>query len=360
MKTMDKASPRLISYQHVQPGFEVVLDGYTITPGFGRGIWNLWWNVQLSDDPMLWDKEIHALNTMQQESGTLSRNKRYVRIHMAEWCRNNDAFPTSLDILCAEIGNEKITTPWKLGCEGRGLREALGIHSNPDDRLEQRVYLFNSYQLAFRSWIGQNEPESLMEAKILGYLGEMTREKLALVDLLRSHLIPTLASTGSLREIYKEHSERVFAEPLIQCMGCDKEIETVRGQSYPECSCCERFYVDSLLLVHGFNKPYELYNRMFRFHQECLLAYMFALNAWLIDERPTLITDVLEPAFVTKQLAAQVPKQVKRLLGARTQVKEWLAGCLLKTLKGNRSWASHNQLVVEYPEASTWLSFIRE
>jgi hypothetical protein len=355
---MEKTLPRLLSYQHIRPGFEVVINENKIAPGFGGGIWNLWWNVQLSDDPMLWDREIHALNTMQEDSDILSKNHRYVRIHMAEWCRNSDAFPTSLDILCAEIGNEKITTPWSLGCEGRGLRESLGIHSNPDDRLEQRVYLFNSYKIAFKSWINQTEPESLVEAKIIGYLGEMTQEKMALVDLLRNHLNPALASTNTFKEIYKDQTQRAFTEPLTQCLSCN-EIDTVMGQSYPKCSCCERFYIDSLLLAQKFSEPNRMYKTMFRFHQECLLAYMFALNAWLIDEEPTLITNLFGPIFVTYQLAEQIPKQVRRLLGARTQVKEWLTGCLLKTLKGNMSQTPYNQMVVEYPEATSWLSFIR-
>jgi len=357
---MDTPQSRLLSYMHVTPGFEVVISGDDTTIGNGGGIWNLWWNVQRSDDPRKWDKEIRALNTMQKESGPLTMNQRRVRIHMAEWCKNDDTFPTSLDILCAEIGNEKITTPWNLGCEGRGLREKLGIHAHSDDRLEQRVFLFNSYQIAFRLWINQSEPESLIEAKILSYLGEMTREKLALVDLLRRHLIPALASTNSLKEIYKEQTEKIFGESLTQCMDCRDVTETIRGQSYPVCSCCERFYLDSLLLVNRFIEPSEMYNEMFRFHQESLLGYMFALNAWLIDDAPILLTDILTPIYINQQLAEQIPKQVKRLLGTRTPVKEWLAGCLLKTLKGNRRWTTHNQLIDEYPEASSWLSFIRD
>jgi len=356
---MEETPSRLISYQHVPPGFEMVIRDNTMQSENGGGIWNLWWNVQLSDDPMIWDKEIRALNTMQKESGSLTKNHRHVRIHMAEWCRNDDTFPTSLDILCAEIGNERITTPWKLGCEGRGLRETLGIHSTSDDRLEQRVFLFNSYQIAFKAWINKREPENLFEAKVFGYLGDMTREKVTLVDMLRRHLIPAVPSTATLKEIYKEKTEGIFGESLTQCSECNPCTDTVRDQSYPECSCCERYYIDSLLLLHRFIKPNEMYKEMFQYHQECLLGYIYAINAWLINEEPTLVTDVCKPVFLNEQLAEQIPKQVSRLLGIRTPVKEWLAGCLLKTIRGNRSWKLNPQMIDSYPEASSWLTFIR-
>lgn len=349
-----------MSYQYIPQGFEIVIKNESTLSENGGGIWNLWWNVQLSDDPRCWDNEIRALNTMQKESGFLTKEHRHVRIHLAEWCRNDDTFPTSIDILCAEIGNETITTPWILGCEGRGLRESLGIHSNPDDRLEQRVYLFNSYQIAFRSWINQDEPENLLEAMILGYLGGLTREKVALVDTLRHHLIPAMASTGSLKELYREETKRIFGSSLTQCLDCGEATDTLESQSIPKCSCCERFFIDSLLLVNRFTEPREIHRTMNRFHQECLLGYMFAINAWLVDEEPTIVSDVLTPVFLTQQLAEQIPRQVKRLFGRRTQIKEWLAGCLLKTLKGNRSWKSNPQLIDRYPEASSWLSFIRE
>ncbi|MFW9786075.1 MAG: hypothetical protein ACFFE2_03625 [Candidatus Thorarchaeota archaeon] len=356
---MEKVPPRLLSYHYVPAGFEIVINDMSMHTDRGGGIWNLWWNVQVSDDPGTWDNEIRALNTMQKESGHLTKNHRYVRIHIAEWCRNDDTFPTSLDILCAEIGNEKITTPWTLGCEGRGLRDSLGIHASPDDRLEQRVFLFNSYQIAFKAWINQREPETLLEAKVRRYLGEVTREKIALVDLLRRQLIPTVSSTASLKEIYKEKTQGISAESLSQCLDCGNCTDIESERIYPECSCCERFYIDSLLLFQRFIEPNEIYREMFRFHQECLLGYMYAVNAWLIDEEPTLLTDVVTPVFLNQQLAEQIPKQVKRLLGIRTPVKEWLAGCLLKTLRGNRSWKTNHQMIDNYPEASSWLSFIR-
>ncbi len=356
---MRETRPRLLSYQHVQSGFEIVINEKSLQPGSGGGIWNLWWNVQLTDDPNSWDREIRALNTMQKEIGPLTNDQRYVRIHIAEWCRNSDTFPTSLDILCAEIGAGKITTPWNIGCEGRNLRETLGIQESPDDRLEQRVFLFNSYQIAFSSWIHENEPENLFEAKVLNYLGDMNRDKVELVNALRKLVNPALPSTNSLRDLYREETERYFGEPMNQCLNCGEVADTIKDQYFPGCSCCERFYIDTLLLVNKFIEPGEMLKEMYRFHQESLLGYMYAINAWLIDEEPTLVTDVLTPIFINQQLAEQIPKQVKRLLGTRTHVKEWLAGCLLKTIKGNNSWKSMDQMIDYYPEASSWLSFIR-
>ena len=75
--------PRLISYQHVQAGFEIVINENSLYPGSGGGIWNLWWNVQLSDDAAVWDREIRALNTMQKDIGPLTSDHRHVRIHIA-------------------------------------------------------------------------------------------------------------------------------------------------------------------------------------------------------------------------------------------------------------------------------------
>lgn len=356
---MKYTQPRLISYQHVPAGFEIVINENSLNPGSGGGIWNLWWNVQLSDDPTSWDREIRALNTMQNEIGPLTNDERYVRTHMAEWCRNNDAFPTSLDILCAEIGAGKITTPWNIGCEGRNLRETLEVQANPDDRMEQRVFLFNSYQIAFSSWMHEKEPENLFEAKVLNYLGDINREKVEIVNALRKLVNPALPSTNSLRDLYREETERYFGESMNHCLNCGEVADTTNGQCFPGCSCCERFYIDTLLLVTKFIEPREMLNEMYRFHQECLLGYMYAINAWLIDEEPIVVTDVLNPVFLSQQLAKQIPKQVKRLLGTRTQVKEWLAGCLLKTIKNNRGWSSLDQMVDLYPEASSWLSFIR-
>ncbi|MFW9843652.1 MAG: hypothetical protein ACFFEV_03675 [Candidatus Thorarchaeota archaeon] len=356
---MKNTLPRLISYQHVPAGFEIVINENSLYPGSGGGIWNLWWNVQLSDDPAVWDREIRALNTMQKEIGPLTSDQRHVRIHMAELCRNSDTFPTSLDILCAEIGAEKITTPWNFGCEGRNLRETLGIAANPDDRLEQRVFLFNSYQIAFSSWIHEKEPENLFEAKVLNYLGDINRNKVELVNALRKLVNPALPSTNSLRDLYIEETRRYFGEPLRQCLNCGEIADIINNQCYPGCSCCERFYIDTLLLVSKFIEPNEMYREMFRYHQECLLGYMFAINSWLIEEESTLVTDVMSPIFLNQQMAKQIPIQVKRLLGERSQVKEWLAGCMLKTMRSNRSLESSTQIIDDFPEASSWLSFIR-
>ena len=359
MNKMKNTQPRLISYHHVPAGFEIVINENSLHPGSGGGIWNLWWNVQLSDDPTIWDREIRALNTMQKDIGLLTNDQRYVRIHIAEWCRNSDTFPTNLDILCAEIGAEKLTTPWNFGCEGRNLREALGIAATPDDRVEQRVFLFNSYQIAFSSWMHEKEPDNLFEAKVMNYLGDMNREKVELVNALRKLVNPELPSTNSLRDLYIEETNRYFGESLNQCLNCCEVADTVKGQCYSGCSCCERFYIDTLLLVNKFIERNEMNKEMFRFHQECLLGYMFAINAWLIEEEPTLVTDVISPIFLNQQMAEQIPKQVKRLLCERTPVKEWLAGCLLKTIGSNRSWKPDTQMIDDFPEAKSWLSFIR-
>jgi len=57
----------LLDGGHVPPGFEVVIADKEVCPGSKGGIWNLWWNVQLSDDPRAWDEEAKALNELQSK-----------------------------------------------------------------------------------------------------------------------------------------------------------------------------------------------------------------------------------------------------------------------------------------------------
>ncbi len=43
---------------HVPHGFEIILADNVLSHGSKRDIWNLCWNVQLTDDPRAWDEEI--------------------------------------------------------------------------------------------------------------------------------------------------------------------------------------------------------------------------------------------------------------------------------------------------------------
>jgi hypothetical protein len=60
-------STELFPYEYVPAGFEIVIDLGSnaeygskgeIVPGSKGGIWNLWWNITLSDNPQTWDEEV--------------------------------------------------------------------------------------------------------------------------------------------------------------------------------------------------------------------------------------------------------------------------------------------------------------
>ncbi len=92
---------KLASYKHVPLGFEVVIDNPDLEMG---RIWNLWWNVQLSDDRDRWDAEMRALNEAQWQLGELTTERRLVRAPTGEFCRRPPLFPDSVGLLCRERG----------------------------------------------------------------------------------------------------------------------------------------------------------------------------------------------------------------------------------------------------------------
>jgi hypothetical protein len=108
--------PKLASYEQVPLGFEVVIDNPDLEM---RRIWNLWWNVQLSDDPDRWDAEIRSLNEAQGQVGELPTEQRLVRAHIAEFCRRHPLFPSSVGLLRQEIGAGYLGSHYRFGCEGR-------------------------------------------------------------------------------------------------------------------------------------------------------------------------------------------------------------------------------------------------
>ena len=51
-----------LSGAYVPHGFEIILADNFLSPGSKGDIRNLWWNVQLTDDPRAWDEEIPSKN----------------------------------------------------------------------------------------------------------------------------------------------------------------------------------------------------------------------------------------------------------------------------------------------------------
>jgi len=140
--------------EHVPHGFEILLANKELSPGNKGGIWNLWWNVQLTDDPRAWDKEIRALNTFQRELN-LSRDQRLIRCQIAEFCRASPIFPESIDIICEEIGEGKFSKPYTMGCEGRHLLSFLGQH-DAKKKKEQINHIRQKYENALKRVLSNN------------------------------------------------------------------------------------------------------------------------------------------------------------------------------------------------------------
>ena len=90
-------SAKLVAYEYIPSGFETVIKSPDVEMG---KIWNLWFNVKLTDDPESWDSEIKSINEMQDKLGELTLDQRLIRAQMAEFCRYHPLFPQSIDILC--------------------------------------------------------------------------------------------------------------------------------------------------------------------------------------------------------------------------------------------------------------------
>ena len=78
-------SPKLMAHEYVPSGFEIVINNKEICPESSGGIWKLWWNVKLTDDPEAWDKD-KSINKMQDQLVKLSLDHRLIRTQMAEFC----------------------------------------------------------------------------------------------------------------------------------------------------------------------------------------------------------------------------------------------------------------------------------
>ena len=162
----------LLDGGHVPPGFEVVIADKEVCPGSKRGIWNLWWNVQLNDDPRAWDEEVKALNELQSKL-ELTTDQRLIRAQMAEFCRESPSFPESVEVLCREVGAGRFSEPLRMGCEGRKFLDSLGYPGTPNQ--EKRVLC--RYARSIEMWLEGKEPSAPLDFKINDSLGSHSDKK---------------------------------------------------------------------------------------------------------------------------------------------------------------------------------------
>jgi len=113
----------------------------------------------------------------------------------------------------------------------------------------------------------------------------------------------------------------------------------------------------ALICTGIFGEERQLFEQ-YGFVQENTLAYAAAINSWLKDTSTESAKLPQDGQFVTSASSLQIARNVHSSLGKKNQVKEWLAACLLKTVKSNQRWHNRTELIDNYPQATSWLSEI--
>lgn len=314
--------------EFVPSGFEIIINSQDSEAG---KIWNLWWNVKLTDDPESWDNEIQFINKMQEELGEFTKDQRLIRAQMAEFCRYHPSFPRSIEILCEEIGTGKFSMPVKMGCEGRGLLESLGYH-HEESINEQVKAVLREYHASLEKWLSKGVPDGQIDSKVFGFLGELTEGKLPLVEKIRDAVDPEELNISSLMKLSENicnDAQSMSGTRPFNCFGCLPKDVIVPG-----CKCSYAMVIDAALLSIGESGK----DKFKRHSEEHILAYCTAINSWLNDE-PLI----------------DAGKQIHASLGEKDSAKEWLAACLLKTLKDNQRWHGGHELIDDFPGAVSWL-----
>jgi hypothetical protein len=276
---------------------------------------------------------------------------------MAEFCRLNLHFPQSVQILCEEIGSGRFSSPMRMGCEGRGLLNTLG-YNDAESLRQQRSAVLAEYALALGRWLSRSTPETPRGTKVFGFLGQRTRDKEAFVRQLAAAVGSSAPTISSLKQL----SESRCGEPPSRarpfgCLNCDSSKE---GPSGPGCACSWTMAIDAGLLCAGACAGPKAESRadadFRRFVEEYVLACASAINSWLEGSSPQGIASLTNARYVGEDGGMAVAQGVHAALGAKDDAKEWLAACLLKTVKDNQRWHDRVELMDSYPEAVSWLA----
>ena len=359
-------STKLFPYAYVPPGFEIVIDLSSlaeqgikgeIVPGSKGGIWNLWFNITLSDNPMTWDDEVQAINRMQGQLSEVTDDHRLIRAQMAEFCRDHPPFPLSIDVLCEEIGTGRFSKPVRLGCEGRTLLYTLGYDDPPSRGIQQKETL-NAYANSLERWLAQSSPQNPSDSKVFGLLGQSNPRKQAFAEKLTSALQTEVPLISSITKVCHQECQQTRGQRFFEFPGRPAVCFNCLQQHPPEDrlpACCCSQVMDAALICTGTHEedrtPYEY--RFFR--EENILAYAAAINSWLQGLSPGELRWPDNTRHVTRENALLIGERVHSYLGENDKVKEWLAACLLKTVKDNQRWFQTTELVDGFPEATSWL-----
>jgi hypothetical protein len=299
---------------------------------------------------------------MQRQLDGLSEGQRLVRAHMAEFCRRQPLFPESMAILCREIGQGALEStfpsgPALLGCEGRLLLQSLGYHASRDLAEQWRDSL-QRYRHALGTWCDNESSTTPMEKRVSGFLGPQDPKIAArlreVIAALEDETVTRIALRASCRQgCIALRGERLLerAPHPFYCIDCDDWSTDV-----PSCGCAPARLVDAALLAAGpWDERKEMGGLFEHFIQEYVLAYALAIDGWLEDKAWDGEIWPLEVRFVSRDEAATIAEEVRSCLGAKDRVKEWLAGCLLKTVSGNQRWREGWELIDDVPQATSWL-----
>lgn len=344
---------KLVAYENVPLGFEMVIDKNTVK------IWNLWWNIKLTDDPEAWDGEIKSINNIQNSLNEPAEDLRLIRAQIAEFCRLNPFFPLCIDILCKEIGDGRFSKPLRMGCEGRGLLNFLG-YNNPQNVSDQIKKILTEYKMSLDKWLVDGLAENPTESKVFGFLGQSTESKKVFVKKLVSVIDPEEPSISIIKKLSEDkcretqgNFETLGFRPF-NCFKCESALAPT-----PKCLCCYSMVLDAGLLCAGWHREERLMVDEVRgFVEENILVYSVAINSWLRETPPKPITSFITPIYIFKDTASKIAHDVHSSLGNKDKAKTWLTSCLLKTIKDNQRWQKRRELIDDFPEASSWFKEI--
>ena len=109
-----------------------------------------------------------------------------------------------------------------------------------------------------------------------------------------------------------------------------------------------------LLCVGAFGEKRSMFDEVRRFVEENILVYSLAINSWLKEVKPRHVTSLITARYMAKDNSPKIAERIHSYLGKKDEAKEWLAACLLKTIKDNQRWHKRTELIDNFPEATSW------
>ncbi len=114
-------------------------------------------------------------------------------------------------------------------------------------------------------------------------------------------------------------------------------------------------FLDACLLCAGASgEERSMLDESRRFVEENTLVYSVAINSWLNQEPMKHSGWASNLRYVPEDNASRIVERIHSSLGARNEAKEWLAACLLKTIKDNQRWHKRTELIDGFPRSTSY------